>query len=56
MPSGDNPTSGADVDAQLDVNVLKEIAKKDLVDALNSVSLFVIYFQRTLLNMRFGSR
>ncbi|KJA28481.1 hypothetical protein HYPSUDRAFT_62119 [Hypholoma sublateritium FD-334 SS-4] len=38
MPSGDHPTSGADVDVQLDVNILKEIAKKDLIDALNSVN------------------
>lgn len=37
MPSGD-PTSSSSADTLLDVNVLKEIAKKDLIDALNSVS------------------
>lgn len=39
MPSGDYPASpSADTDArQLDVNILKEIAKRELVDALNSV-------------------
>ena len=30
-------TTPASGDAPLDVNILKEIAKKDLVDALNSV-------------------
>ena len=36
MASGDQGTSFPS-DSPLDVNVLKEIAKKDLVDALNSV-------------------
>jgi len=38
MASGDQGTSSPS-DLPLDMNVLKEIAKKDLVDALNSVSL-----------------
>jgi len=38
MASGDQGTS-LPSDSPLDVNVLKEIAKKDLVDALNSVRL-----------------
>lgn len=37
MASGDQGTSSP-TDSALDVNILKEIAKKDLVDALNSVS------------------
>jgi hypothetical protein len=38
MASGDQGAS-LPIDSPLDVNVLKEIAKKDLVDALNSVCL-----------------
>lgn len=37
MPSGDVASSSS-AGTPLDVNVLKEIAKKDLIDALNSVS------------------
>jgi len=36
MAPGEQTTT-ASGDAPLDVNILKEIAKKDLVDALNSV-------------------
>ena len=37
MATGDQTTS-SNSDAALDINILKEVAKKDLVDALNSVN------------------
>ena len=34
----DDQTTSVNVDAPLDINILKEVAKKDLVDALNSIN------------------
>ena len=34
----DDQTTSSNANAPLDINILKEVAKKDLVDALNSVN------------------
>jgi len=34
----DDQTTSLNVDATLDINILKEVAKKDLVDSLNSIN------------------
>ena len=34
----DDQTTSLNADTLLDINILKEVAKKDLVDALNSVN------------------
>ncbi|KAF8963846.1 ATP binding protein [Flammula alnicola] len=47
MPSGDQAASSS-TDAPLDVNILKEIAKKDLVDALNSARPLIVNGAKTL--------